>query len=300
MYQPPMPGGVGYGTGVYIPAGAPGTGLPGQGMGYGSPNLGFLGSPRQELVQEAKCSKAWCSFCITEDIWDAGVGVVVREESTCFERNIMFWYLPCLGKEFKYHVTVNGQYNQYTIDQERECTWTSGRTMKLYDQSNKLGTVGLPCNKVCCNCDYGCIFCLATGPLFYNSFVRYAPFFAGLMAQVHLNNWCCTGCRTFPSLVMNERDDVVFRIWAPICQMSMWFGSIFPCDPCRTTEFEIVPKDSSMVIGGITRYNNASCICLPFHTASKFTLNLPPMATQQERALLFAGAMSLYQLYFDV
>lgn len=268
----------------------------------GTPSGPFLSSSQVQFETSPgpKCSKGCCPICIGPDEFNAGNGVLIKEESAGLDRIIIQWCVPCLTKDMNYRVTQNGGNNLLHISQPRRFIPTSGRWMSVEEGGQLIGNVGLPGSKTLCKTEEGFMFCLAgcrnLSTLCYGH--RYAPIYRNGMTALSLPLFCLNGCQTLPLLVMNAEEQVQYKVSAPIMQMGVLCPFLYCLQPGRQIKFKVTSPGGEEITD-IEHEGTASCICYPCHTSSKFTINFPERVSDKDRALLFAASLALYEMYFD-
>eukprot|EP01017_Pseudomicrothorax_dubius_P028027 TRINITY_DN3300_c0_g1_i1.p1 TRINITY_DN3300_c0_g1~~TRINITY_DN3300_c0_g1_i1.p1 ORF type:complete len:275 (-),score=16.64 TRINITY_DN3300_c0_g1_i1:116-940(-) len=270
-------------------------------------NKAELGNPAFQahsisINQEEICNKTICFCCYGPDTFKDDTGNLVIQEQSSFCNRCCIWnYLNCLQKAQTYQVTMGGQ-PTVNIEAANNLSCFSGVFHDVLDPNlGKIGQVGLPCKQTCCKCTTSCPACLMCGVIHNLGCLiclRRPMCQSACSCSTSLFYCCCTGCKFLPTLVMDNNSKVVYKVTAPILQPGVICSQYYCFEACRKINFDIHDERDSRV-GEIQYENTAPCICYPCKHKARFTINFNQVSNTNDRALLFAAALSLFNQYID-
>lgn len=247
-------------------------------------------SNNMEITQENHCCKPCCVLCIREDKFAAktALNANLQEESSWFQRNCIPYCCTCWQKEVNYNFDV-GSVNALKYHQECVCLPCKGMIGDVSIGGRNIGSVGLPLK--CCSCGQGCTNCCIDCTSWGGWHCTRGGFGC---CSCH---YClCMGCKCLPTRVYDTSGVHLYNVLAPALQCGTLCGG-YCCDPCLTTKFDVLTPDGTPFTT-ITRFDNRECwICRP---ADKFTVAFPPGCQRHIKQLIFASAISLHYLYYDI
>eukprot|EP01017_Pseudomicrothorax_dubius_P036281 TRINITY_DN5182_c0_g2_i1.p1 TRINITY_DN5182_c0_g2~~TRINITY_DN5182_c0_g2_i1.p1 ORF type:complete len:305 (+),score=74.24 TRINITY_DN5182_c0_g2_i1:105-917(+) len=248
-----------------------------------------------EFEQEVVWSKNLCCVCVGQDKFQSTAGEIT-EESSWLHRNIVFNCCNILQKNMR----LNGA--GLTIEQEPVLTVLKGSFQEVKSGPNHIGKVGLPFSHGCFKFNNGCLPCLATYLVccLGCSCMRIPIMMRAYVNEINCGCCCLTKCRTLPALAIEANGNTKYKVDAPFLQLGVLFGGCLPIDPCRTVNFDIKDPGTDQPVGKIVRYDKTPAICLWCKANNHFKIEYPQNANQQDKELLFATAISLFTLYFDI
>jgi len=101
------------------------------------------------------------------------------------------------------------------------------------------------------------------------------------------------------NLVVDIHDaegNLKYKLDASCCQMGMHCKG-WPCDPCQTIDFDIKSPDGSTVSD--LKKKSPGCLMAAISDADNFSVNFPPKATKEDKALIMAAVIFLDFRYFE-
>eukprot|EP01017_Pseudomicrothorax_dubius_P004731 TRINITY_DN1101_c0_g2_i1.p1 TRINITY_DN1101_c0_g2~~TRINITY_DN1101_c0_g2_i1.p1 ORF type:complete len:268 (+),score=48.63 TRINITY_DN1101_c0_g2_i1:50-853(+) len=241
---------------------------------------GLFNQSQVYFEQDKHWLKPLCCLCVKPDVFRGKFSqdYTISEESTCFNRTCVAFALQCFQKEQVYKTDV-GASNVLTVNQRMDFIAIKGMTQEVSDGHGLVGKVGMP--RQMCTMQRGgreCVWDLVSwGSCSCNRFgVRL------------LSVYCCvfTNCRVFPTRIFDKDGAHLYTVSSKFLQ----------CGPRRNFDIEKAGKEGP--VGTITRIYKPECAC--FRPSSHFEIKFPQGADQKEKQLIFASALSLYYMYFDI
>jgi len=255
---------------------------------------GILDEPGNclEITQDNHWPKPCCICCIANDHFKAKTQLnsEVNEDADWINKNCIPFLCGCFQKATTYKLEVGNQ-QVINFTQGNALHVTNGSFADVSLSGRQIGKVGLPCT----------MFSMGRG--LKNCAIDFATWgggcFCNRMGFAACSQQCCicAGINILPTRVFDASGSHLYNVIAPCLQIGVILACLLCFDPCRTVEFNVEDPQGNPVTQ-IIRYNNAECLCL--RPSNKFTVKYHNGASREHKALLFASAISLHYLYFDM
>jgi hypothetical protein len=244
-----------------------------------------------EINQEKHCLKPLCVGCIQPDKFTGKtlLSSFVTEESDWCHRNCTYRY-TCFTKPTSLNFDV-GSVNALKYTQSCRCGCFTGHFGDVWSPKlGQLGQAGMPIS--CCSCKHGmkncCLDLASWGSL------------CGAAVGVHicsLETCLCNGMKVFPTRLWDNNKTLTYNVTSKYCQPGVCIGPCCPCDSCQTITWDVETPAEQQVATIIRRDLRECCGCRP---GSQWKMNFTPNNNRRDREMIFAAALSLQMLYFDV